>query len=317
MNSISTLNNYFLEIYPLLKKTNNIPFIGKWVNEYKHNIIKKSIIKDFSNIIEKYKKIDPITNIKFEKNNKNYPIWIFWWQGEENMPQIVEICYKSILENANNHPIHLITKDNLSYYTNNPLWDQEILNWLKEKKMIYAHFADILRCYLLYTYGGCWIDATVLLTKPINNFISSQNLYFYSGRRSNVKNNLFVPKGLWTSFFIYSKSSNPLLKFLYEILCKEIECNTKIRDYFFLDYCFVIAYEQIPYVKKIVDDISPIPNQISILINKLNEPFNHNFFSKLISSNPFLKTTYKISFIEQTKNSEQTYYGYLKKKYIE
>lgn len=315
MNGISTLNNYFLKIYPLLKRTNNIPFIGKWVNEYKHNIIKESIIKDFSNIIEEYKNINPITGIKFE-NDDNYPIWVFWWQGDKNMPKMVEICYKSILENANNHPVHLITKDNINQYTNNSLWNNEILNWLKTGKIIYAHFSDILRCFLLYSYGGCWIDATVLLTKPINDFISSQNLYFYSGRRSHVKNNIFVPKGLWTCFFIYSKSSNPLLKFIYEVLCKEIEQNTKMRDYFLQDYCFVIAYEQIPYVKKIVDDIPPIPNQISILINKLNQPFNHDFFSKLISSNPFLKTTYKLSLIEQTPKMEQTYYGYLKQKYI-
>ena len=74
--------------------------------------IKKKIRTAHADIILKYK------SIKYEPVPQNdiYSIWIFWWQGLENMPEVVKICYNSVLENAGEHPVHLITKENYKQY---------------------------------------------------------------------------------------------------------------------------------------------------------------------------------------------------------
>ena len=46
----------------------------------------------------------------------NYPIWVMWWQGENKMPEVVKICYASILKNAGSHPVNLITNCNYEKY---------------------------------------------------------------------------------------------------------------------------------------------------------------------------------------------------------
>lgn len=308
-------HSLYLKVYPKLYYMTHIPIIGNWLNEYKHKIIKQSILNDFSDIITEYKKLDFRLNHQIRSIDKNYPIWIFWWQGLESMPQIVKICYNSILQNANDHPIHLITKDNIIQYTTTSLWNNIIFEWLNNGKIDIAYFSDILRMYLLYTYGGFWIDSTVLLTQPLDNFIQSST-FLYSGRRLHINNNYFASKGKWTSFLIYTQPQNLLIKFIYDLLFEEIYRNGKKRDYFMVDYCFITAYEQLTFVQTIVNEIPPVPNKISILIKILNTPFNEVVFKNLTQSNPFLKTTYKHKWTEKSPKSELTYFGYLQNKYL-
>ena len=38
----------------------------------------------------------------------NAPIWILWWQGEKNAPDIVKHCISSIKRNSGDHPVKII-----------------------------------------------------------------------------------------------------------------------------------------------------------------------------------------------------------------
>lgn len=301
------LEQLYLKIYPKLNYFIKIPLIKYRLNEYKHKIIKESILHDFHSIISKYKKLN-FNDLIYNEYDQS-PIWIFWWQGLENMPEIVKICYASILKNANKHPIHLITKDNISEYTNNSLWDNTTFEWLNNGNIDLAYFSDILRMYLLYIYGGFWIDSTILLIQPLDTFIPHK-ISFYSGKRLNMSNNYFVPKGKWTSFFIYAKPQNLLTKFIYDILLEEIYKNGKKRDYFMIDYCFVTAYEQFPYVTNLIKKIPTVPNNISSLIPLLNNPFNKKEFTQITKNNPFFKLTYKEEYKESDSNKNDTYFKY-------
>ena len=48
------------------------------------------------------------------KQDENYKdcIWICWWQGLENAPEIVKRCVASIQKHAGNHKIIMITDEN-------------------------------------------------------------------------------------------------------------------------------------------------------------------------------------------------------------
>lgn len=60
-------------------------------------------------IVSSYKDrtCDPNENI-----GATSPIWVCWWQGEEQMPDIVKACYHSIQKHACTHPVILITSEN-------------------------------------------------------------------------------------------------------------------------------------------------------------------------------------------------------------
>lgn len=83
-----------------------------------------------------------------------------------------------------------------------------------------------------------------------------------------------------------------------------------------IDYYFVIVYENFSFVRNIQEKSSIYPNRISVMINHLNCRFNEAWYKSLIKTNPFLKLTYKRTWIEETKDHELTYYGWLKKRYL-
>lgn len=89
-------------------------------------------------------------------------IWQYWGQGYENVPEMVRICLDSVEHYKGNFQLIKLTDDNISEYLDFPT---EI--YQKRKLFLKSHFSDLLRVALLATYGGVWLDATILLTAPL------------------------------------------------------------------------------------------------------------------------------------------------------
>ena len=91
-----------------------------------------------------------------------FPIWILWLQGFENAPDIVKLCLSSIKTGLKNgETIILLDATNIWEYVDLP--DYIIAKW--EKGVIdNTKLSNCIRLRLLNTYGGMWIDATVLYT---------------------------------------------------------------------------------------------------------------------------------------------------------
>lgn len=296
------------------KSTRKIANLGcVWFDQMYQNYTKRQIIATYSDDLLKYKENEYRDLI----SDSNYPIWVFWWQGIDKMPELVKICYNSLLKNSGDHSVILITQYNYNKYIYELPYLNELLKSLYEKRILHAHFSDIVRHFLLYTYGGCWIDATVLITKDIDTIVGDH--IFVSGRRSQHEKEAYInhpAKGLWTSYFVYSNKGNLISKFIYEILTKQLLSKGYMIDYFMMDYCFTIAYEQFDFAKKIQESSPIYPDKISLLMKLLNQVMDEKEFLLIVKDNPFQKLTYKRKWLEYTKENELTYYGYLKKKYL-
>lgn len=85
--------------------------------------------------------------------------------GETAMPEIVKICYNSIVSNIHDRPVHLLTKDNIASHVTLPNYIYDRLN---RGELSYTHFSDILRICLLFDKGGIWMDSTLLITDSIS-----------------------------------------------------------------------------------------------------------------------------------------------------
>ena len=101
--------------------------------------------------------------MKEKKSENNGNIWIFWWQGYDTAPLLVKKCIDSIIKNAGNHPVILITKENWKNYADIPDY---IIEKVEKGIITLTHFSDILRMSLVSEHGGLWLDATI--------FVSSQ-----------------------------------------------------------------------------------------------------------------------------------------------
>ena len=77
----------------------------------RHYEIKRYIKKSFKEVFDTYR------NTPMEKakaNREEPPVWVCWLQGEEKMPDIVRICYKSLLKHSADKKVNLVTSDNLN-----------------------------------------------------------------------------------------------------------------------------------------------------------------------------------------------------------
>ena len=89
-------------------------------------------------------------------------LWQYWAQGYDHVPDEVRNCLDSVDHYAADYQIVRLTDENLSDYLDLP-------DFVQEKRGVFsrAFFSDLLRLMLLKTYGGVWMDATILMTGPI------------------------------------------------------------------------------------------------------------------------------------------------------
>jgi len=235
-------------------------------------------------------------------------IWICWWDGIENMPPIVKICYNSVLQNAGDFNVTLINKDNFKEYISIP---EHIINKLNNKKMTLTHFSNLLRMALLYKYGGLWLDATYFIT----NKIILKNISFFTIKRYNSWKH--IPNGRWAGNCIAGPAGYEFFNFIFTILCEYWKKYNYLITYHLYDYFINLAYDSFPSVKETFDsvDYNNLDNTLVNYLNKEYKPALLEDFSKNNTYHKFTWKTWKYDFQTFTPENKQTLYGFLLEKY--
>lgn len=265
----------------------------------KQNQVLSSLLKkEFEPIIEKYRKFKnnplPIT--------KETPIWVCWWQGEYQMPELIRQCYKLIQQNSNGHPIHLITKDNYKNYIELP---SHILKKVNMNNISYTILSDNIRMTLLAKYGGIWIDSTYWITSPINIHTS-----FFTIRQDRFKGG--ISNFRWTCHAIGAGSPYYIFAFIRDCYSYHLSIHETNVEYLLLDYIINLAYEEFEDFKDIIDNLPNYEPHIYIMPWLFNQKYNDEKLKEILETTPLLKLTLKWEkpFVRKTTEGEDTYYNY-------
>lgn len=220
------------------------------------------LIAENQELIEKYRQFKTPTQASI---GESAPIWVCWWQGEEQMPELVRQCYKLFRTYCGSHPVRLLTKDNYQQYIKLP---PRIIALFHNGTITIPQFSDIMRMYLVSTYGGIWIDSTYWITKPFD--ISSEP--FISVKSGNSRDP-FIPRGKWSGNFIGGVKGAKYFSFMYEALI----------NYFLIDYFTQIAYTHFPDVKEQIDSYTRhCPNLTTL---DMNNPYDETQLKCIIEKN--------------------------------
>jgi hypothetical protein len=278
---------------------NRIHIFAEKINQKKHTVILKWLKKRFQYFIIEYQKKSQII-----QTEKNIPpiIWVCWWDGINTMPPIVKACYNSILKYAGGLTVTLITRDNFQDYIDIP---DHVLEKAQTGIMTVTHFSNIIRMSLLAKYGGLWIDATILLTKPPE----TENCSFFTIKRK--PGGEFVPKRRWTGNCIGGSGGTSLFVFVRDFLCEYWKYYDKMIDYFLYDYSIALAYCSLPQITQLIDNLKTGDQDFYILQDNLENEFDYTFFHEIIKNTTFHKLTWKKQYPIFTKNNKLTIYGYL------
>ena len=223
-------------------------------------------------------------------NHKNSnTIWICWFQGLEKAPEIVRKCYYSMEKNLNKHEIILITSDNINRYV---LFPSYIMDKWKAGIITNTHMTDLLRLELLTTYGGTWIDATVLCTedeKRIPLYFFDSDLFFYQC----LKPGRDGQSTYMSSWFISARSHNKVLEAT-KALCYEYwKKNDELIDYYLLHDFLSIVLEHYPEDwNKIVPRDNATPHE---LLLRMFDSYDDRTWKAIREQSPFHKLSYKFS----------------------
>lgn len=153
----------------------------------------------FAGKIEKYH-IEP----KKQLNNQKI-IWQYWGQGvdAENLPEIVKICFNSVDKCKGDYTVIRLSDTTISEYIDLPDFV-----WKKRENPAFTRtfFSDLLRVALLSTYGGVWLDATILLTDNLPNKYAEMDFFMF--QRSEKEKH----KKYWESVYAYYFGWHPQFK---------------------------------------------------------------------------------------------------------
>lgn len=241
--------------------------------------------------------------VKGTKIVEDAPIWTCWLQGIDKMPEVIKMCYSSLLKHAGKHPVNLITLENYNKYISLPSY---ILKRLEEGNLSYTHFSDILRVALLARYGGLWLDATIFVTRDIGAI----PLPFFSMKQIPMDNK-HVSMYRWTSFCLGGVPDLPLFIYLRDVLLRYWKRSDAILEYLMFDSIIAAAYEKKKVIRSLIDHVPYNNPQLYSLSYVMNKPFDESYFKQILSDTYFHKLTWKADFSKVDNNGKLTFYGYL------
>lgn len=234
------------------------------------------------------------------------PVWVCWWQGLDNAPEVVKRCVESIERNIpkDKAKLIIITLDNYMNYTG---FSETIVTRFNSGVISLTHLSDILRMQLLYMYGGMWIDATYFISDDRIKEAFDYDFYTVKAGEPTWGGDVHA-KGRWALNFIRAKKGNLLCGFLHDSF--ELYWNTKeeILDYFLIDRFALIAYENIEKIQKMID-YCPNNNKKTLkLIEIINNAYDEKDYQSLNCNTYAYKLAYKQELNKTTENGEDTFY---------
>lgn len=268
----------------------------------KHEIMIKYFEKSFKDFIEKYDYDRPLPNSDPELENC---IWLCWWQGLEQAPELVKKCIESIKNNAGNHKVIIITEDNYKNYVNIPEWAEE----KKNKRIISrTHYSDILRLSLLAEHGGMWLDATFFCS----DFALEEYFKYpvWSIKRPDY-GHCSVACGYFATYALQChKEERWIFATIRDFFLHYWIINDKQIDYLTLDYMIVLAQKKDYRIKKAFSQIAPNNPCCDELYKILGKPFDENIWQELKKETSLFKLTWKQEFPKK-QNGQDTFYAKL------
>ena len=203
----------------------------------KNCLVLKYLNDNLSKVIDEYK--DVKSSAQYEANA---PIWVCWLQGEQDMPLVCKKCLRSVRKYCGGHEVIIVSLENYKSFVEIP---QYIVDKYISGQLGPAHFSDILRTSLLAEKGGCWLDATILVTRNIEEDVFKYPLYSCKFQPDHK----YITQNMWSNFFLAAQKGAVTFRFVRDMFFEYFRRNDRIIDYFMMDYIIRIGYDNINCIK--------------------------------------------------------------------
>lgn len=281
---------------------------------YENEARKKHLLKKHEIMIRYYEKTfdDFLTTYDYNHGNVEFPeseyadsIWVCWWQGLEQAPELVKICVESIEKNAGTHRVVLLTEENYKEYADIPAWIEK----KKEKGIISrTHYSDILRLTLLSQYGGIWLDSTFFCTS--DKIKSYFDFPLWSIKRPEYFH-ASVAAGYFANYSLGCDANHRwIFKTILDFVLEYWKNNNVMIDYLFLDYLIVLVQKNDQNIANAFRKIKPNNSKCDELYKVMSQPFDKEKWESMRKDTCLFKLSWKYQYPVE-KNGKKTFYGEL------
>lgn len=131
-------------------------------------------------------------------------IWSFW-NDDEQWPDLMKVCVKSWIMHNPTYVVNVLSMKTYSKFI-----DPASLPKMFDR-LSFAHKSDVLRLALLKKFGGYWIDATMLLNKPLAGKWEPMD-YDVGGYNADHFQSLFSNAIILENWFLAAPRGSPLIR---------------------------------------------------------------------------------------------------------
>lgn len=262
-----------------------------WRDKLKRRIIRNNAFGEYKmSYLQRYadfaKSLRPESSVSRESEiPENEKIFTLWFQGEENAPDIVKKCFKSIRDRYGDRFVVLTDKNLYDYIT---LPDYIMKKW-EEKKIVPANFSDLVRIELLYQHGGYWFDATDFLTGMIPEFIRKSPFFMY------VTSDVYFPHMFVQTCFMRSVKKDPLMGIWRALVHEYWKKEEMACEYFLVHMLLKLLVTVNPDAEALFRRMPKVTMDAThVLWHKIgNQPFDEAVYEKMLQEAFFQKCSYK------------------------
>ena len=219
----------------------------------KHNFVHDWLVSYLAPVTNQYQRSDvKATTLASPTSTR---VWVCWLQGIDSAPQRIQTLVNRIYEMAGGRTVVMLTEANIREYCELP---DNIWRKYEDGVITRQQLTDIVRCAVLSSWGGLWVDSTLLITAPIPDSVFSSDIWCVKGLNAESEGAWFVPYfSEWQSYFIASKPHSVTYRYLYDALIYYWNNMDANIDYFLVFYIAKIARETIPFAK---EEYESVPN---------------------------------------------------------
>lgn len=241
-------------------------------------------------------------NIKSSEELNNV-IWVYWGQGFNNAPPVVQNCLESLLRNKpGDYQVITLDDATINSYITVP---DIINNHLANGTISRTHYSDIVRFQLLKQYGGIWIDSTILVSENFHEILNDYRK-FITLKHNNHNAYTSVTDGKWTSYFIGMPKDNPLARFMCDAYIIYWKRYNKVIDYVLIDYLIALSYKRIPVVQSMINEDKKLLGNSRWLLQEIYEEKISSKYDNILESDS--TKIYKLSYKIEPPLDKNSYY---------
>lgn len=246
------------------------------------------------------------------KNKKTGKIFVLWFQGENNAPDLVKLCISSIRRNSNGHEVIVLDNNNLKKWVG-PL-PKTVEKKFEDNIFSLQLKTDLIRLILLTKYNCLWIDATVFVSRPIPDYIFNQE--FFTVVRKEAEEKDITGK---ISPFLLGRGNSIRAKKVFacsaQLMLAYIYNENDLINYLLIENIINVSIKNNDWLNNLINEYYHNKKDILGLVKRLDNVYDENTIQPIINENIFNKLNFHQKYLLNIGN-QPTVYGHLLKEFL-